>query len=78
MPMMTTQRPLDKHDAKKNAAHEAKMVWECDHCGRKFATRRGMSVHQARDADCNHRETEYRRSCQNFESLPNNANEPPR
>ncbi len=73
---MTTQELLDKHDAKKNAAKAAKMVWECDHCVRKFATRRGMSVHQARGADCNHRETEYKRSCQNFVIFPNDCEAP--
>ena len=74
--MVTIQELLDKHDAKKNAAKAAKMVWECDHCGRKFATRRGMSVHHARDAACNHRETEYRRNCQNFVIFPNEREEP--
>ena len=75
MPMMTIQELLDKHDREKNAAKAAKMVWECDHCGRKFATRRGMSVHHARDAACNVRETEYKRSCQNFVIFPNDYGE---
>ncbi len=76
MPMMTIRELLDKYDADKNAAKAAKMVWECDHCGRKFATRRGMSVHHARDAHCNARETEYRRSCRNFVIFPNDYKEP--
>ena len=78
MPMMTIRELLDKYDADKNAAKAAKMVWECDHCGRKFATRRGMSVHHARDAFCNDMETEHRRSWQNFVIFPNKANKPPR
>ena len=76
MPMMTIRELLDKYDAEKNAVKAAKMVWECDHCGRKFATQRGMRVHQARDAHCNARETEHKRSCQNYVIFPNN--EPPR
>ncbi len=53
-----------------------KRVWERDHCGRKLATRRGMSVHHARDAACNDRETEHKRSCQNFVIFPTDCKAP--
>ncbi len=72
MPMIKLQELIDKRE-RHNAA---KRVWERDHCGRKFATRRGMSVHHARDAACNVRETEHRRSCQNFVVFPNDCEEP--
>ncbi len=73
--MITIQELLDKYDAEKNAAKAAKKVWERNHCGRKFATRRGMSAHHARDAACNVRETEYKRSCQSFVIFPNGCEE---
>ncbi len=72
MPMTKLQELADKRE-RHNAA---KMVWECDHCGRKFATRRGMSVHHARDAACNVRETEHKRSIQSFVIFPNDYKEP--
>ena len=63
MPMMTIQELLDKYDREKNTAKaEAdQLIWECEHCEQKFKTRRGRSVHIARDAYCKGRESEQRR-----------------
>ncbi len=70
--MIKLQELVDKRE-RYNAA---KRVWERDRCGGKFATRRGMSFHHARDAACNDRETERKRSCQNFVIFPNDCEAP--
>ena len=70
--MIKLQELAGKHER----INAAKQVWECNHCGRKLATRRGTSVHHARDAARNDRETEHKRSCHNFVIFPNDCKAP--